>query len=81
MEPHLYLIMACSVPLEVSMPLEKNPCIVPHFKALTGGQKYWVMEICGIYGLLLVFTVLYFLALSEVLGHEKNTLELWHYKR
>ena len=29
------------------MPLEKNPYIVPHFKALISCQNYWDVQRCG----------------------------------
>ena len=35
------------LPLAVLTPLEKNPYIVPHLKALDSGQKNWGGQSCG----------------------------------
>ena len=34
-------------PLAILMPLEENPYIVPHFKALISGQKLWGGQRCS----------------------------------
>ena len=34
-------------PLAILMPLEENPYIVPHLKALISGKNFWVGQRCG----------------------------------